>query len=120
MKSTIQKLSAEEKAIRDKFKALIQSLPESADGVKMLGTNCCSVSMNLIKEHGFNWSPRYWLCAETKTALIAMIDKSQSMASLSKSFEKVIATGKVDLGSYATQSVIPPNVLNALKQIWEK
>ena len=116
MKSTIQKLAVEETEVRERFKALIKSLPESAEGVTMLGSNCCSVPMSLIREHGFNWSPRYWLCAEAMKALTDMVDMCSSMESLYKNIERVIKEGKVGCGK---QYAVPPNIITALKEIWE-
>jgi hypothetical protein len=116
MKTAIQKFTAEETELREKLKALIQSLPDGPDGVTMLGSNCCSVPISLVREHGFNWSPRYWLAAETKTALIALVDECQSLNSISKNIERIIKTGKVGCGK---QYAVPPNIIEALKRAWE-
>ena len=117
MKAAIQKSIDEETELRNKLKALIQSLPESADGITMLeSSRCCSVPLSVIREHGFNWSPRYWLGAETKAALISLVDECDSLNSISRNIERIIKTGKVGCGK---QYAVPPNIIEALKQAWE-
>lgn len=113
MKKNFQDIAEQAALARDRLKAAIKELPDSADGVKMLGTNCCTVSSSLIAKHGFNLSPRYWLTKETKTQLLDLIDSSRSIETLVKAIEAVLTTGKLKDGS-----TIPQNVLVALKAAW--
>jgi len=114
MKKEIQGIAAHYLAARVRLLKVIESLPDSADGVKMLGKNCCTVSMSLVGQHGFNLSPRYWLTRETKTQLKELVEKNRSIESLITAIEAVLATGKLKDGTK-----IPPNVIEALRKGWE-
>jgi hypothetical protein len=114
MKKDFQDIAEQAALARRRLKNAINSLPDSADGVKMLAPNCCTVSSSMIAQHGFNLSPRYWLTHETKTQLIALIDSNGTVESTVNAVEAVLTTGKLKDGSK-----IPPNVLEALKAAWE-
>ena len=114
MKKNFQFIAEQAGLARERLKKAIQELPDSADGVKMLGKNCCTVSSSLVTQHGSNLSPRYWLTHETKNQLIALIDSNRSVESTVNAIEAVLTTGKLKDGSK-----IPPNVLDALKKAWE-
>lgn len=114
MKKQFQQVATQTEAARERLKQAIKALPDSADGVKMLAPNCCTVSISQVAQHGFNMSPRYWLTQETKTQLIALVDSSRTIESMVNAIEAVLITGKLKDGSK-----IPPNVLQALKGAWE-
>ena len=114
MKKNFQFIAEQATLARERLKKAIQELPDSADGVKMLGKHCCTVSFSLVAQHGGNLSPGYWLARETKTQLITLIDSNRSVESTVNAIEAVLALGKLKDGSK-----IPPNVLNALKKAWE-
>jgi hypothetical protein len=107
-------IASEFEQARLRLVEVIKSLPDSADGVQMLGRNCGTVPISLVAQHGFNLSPRYWLTRETKTQLTALVDKSRGMESLITSIETILATGKLKDGTK-----LPSNVLEALKKAWE-
>ena len=115
MKKSFQAITEETTKARDRLKKAIRELPDSADGVKMLGRNCCTVSSSLIAQHENNLSPRYWLTRDTKTQLIALIDSNRATESTINAIEAILTTGKLKDGSK-----IPPNVLTALKKAWEE
>jgi hypothetical protein len=114
MKKQIQDIASQYQQARARLIEAIRNLPDSADGVKMLGKNCCTVSMSLIAQHGFNWSPCYWLTRETKAELIELVEKNRSIESLITAIEAVLATRKLKDGTK-----LPPNVVEALRKAWE-
>ena len=116
MKTRFEQMSKEMAAARDRLRETIQNLPDSAEGVTMLGSNCCSVPFSLIASRGFNLFPLYWLTKDTKAQLLALIDSNKSADSIMASIDSILKTGKLK-GTPAT--TIPPNVLAALKAAWE-
>jgi hypothetical protein len=107
-------IASEFEQARLRLVQVINALPDSADGVRMLGKNCCTVSMNLVGQHGFNLSPRYWLTQETKTQLVELVNGNRGIESLITSIEAVLATRKLKDGTK-----LPPNVIEALRKGWE-
>lgn len=117
MKKNFQELETQTSLARERLKNAIRALPDSADGVKMLGPNCGTVPFSLIAKHGFNLSAHYYLTHETKKVLINLIDSNRTIESLVKAVEAVLSTGKVKCTGYT--ETIAPNVLEALKKAWE-
>ena len=117
MRATLQKLSAAETDARSRLKEMIRQLPDSPEGVRRLGPRCVVVPFSLIGKHGFNLSAGYWITAETKEALVSLVDGNRSLESLTKAMEEVIETGR--LKTWRFTETIPPNVIAALKQSWE-
>lgn len=99
---------------KEKLKAAIRALPDSAEGVTKLSNNCCTVSFSQLsvgKQGHTLWSPNYWLTHETKDQLIKLVDTSKD---IKKALEEIFEKGH--LKDYTK---IPPNVLAALKVAWE-
>jgi hypothetical protein len=114
MKRELTNIASEFEQARLRLVEVIKNLPDSAEGVQMLGKNCCTVSTSLIAQHGSNWSPRFWLTKDTKTQLTDLVDKSRGVESLITSIETVLTTGKLKDGTK-----LPPNVIEALRKGWE-
>jgi len=117
MKKHFQELEDQTSLARERLKNAIRALPDSADGVKMLGKNCGSVPSSMIASHGFNLSPHYYLTLETKRVLLNLIDSNRTVMSLINAVETVLNTGKLKCSGYT--ETIAPNVLEALKKAWE-
>ena len=117
MKKNFQELEAQTSLARERLKNAIRALPDSADGVKMLGTNCGTVSFSHIASHGGNLSAHYYLTRETKKVLLNLIDSNRTVESLVTAIETVLTTGKLKCTGYT--EIIAPNVLEALKAAWE-
>jgi len=117
MKQQFQQMSIEMAQARARLKELISSLPDSAEGVTPLGSNCCSVPFSLLAKHGGNLSARYWLTKESKDALFSILNSNKSADSMMKTIEDVLATGVIK--QPAGTLTLPPNVIKALKEAWE-
>lgn len=114
MKKQLTDIAAQYEQARLRLKGAISKLPDSAEGVKMLGHGCASVPLSLIGQHGFNLSPCYWLTRETKAQLIELVDKNRSIEALITAIEGVLVTGKLRDGTK-----LPPNIVGALKTAWK-
>jgi hypothetical protein len=117
MKTKFQDIAVETSLARDRLKNAIRALPDSADGVKMLGKNCGTVSLSTMLRNGFNMSAHYYLSHETKKVLLELVDSNRTVESLVNAIEAVLTTGKLKCGGYT--ETIAPNVLEALKKAWE-
>lgn len=113
MKKTIQSIAAQYEEARARLLEAISNLPDSAEGVTMLGRGCASVPFSLIAQTG-NLSARYWITRETKAELTRLVENSKGIESLVKAIEAVLITGKLKDGTK-----MPPNVIEALKKAWE-
>lgn len=113
MKKTIQSLAAQYEEARARLLEAISKLPDSAEGVTMLGRGCASVPFSLIAQTG-NFSARYWLTREAKAELTRLVESNVKVESLVKAIDKVLTTGKLKDGTK-----VPPNVIEALKKAWE-
>jgi hypothetical protein len=114
MKRHLTDIASEFEQARLRLIEAIKDLPDSAEGAKILGKNCCSVPLSLIGQQGFNLSPRYWLTRETKTQLTELVENSRGVESLITSMEAILATRKLKDGTR-----IPFNVVEALRKAWE-
>jgi len=117
MKKQFQQITEQANAARERLKQIIRDLPDSADGVRMLGSRCGVVPFSLVAKHGFNLSAGYWLAHETKEMLLKIIDSNQTLETTVKAIEGILTTGKVTYRKHTEQ--IAPNVLQALKKAWE-
>lgn len=99
---------------KERIKAAIRTLPDSAEGVTKLSNNCCTVSFSQLTVGKYGHTvldPSYWLTRETKDQLIKMVDTSKDIG---KDIKEILEKGH--LKDYTK---IPPNVLAALKTAWE-
>jgi hypothetical protein len=112
MKNEFNQLCEQARAAKARLRQRILSLPDSAEGVTMLSKSCCTVPFSLMGHK--NWSPNYWLTKEIKNELVSMIDSNRNIDSTITSIETVLASGKLKDGS-----ILPTNVLTALKEAWE-
>lgn len=116
---TIQKeyktLLEHEKKLRERFKKLIQDLPEALPGVTRVAPNAAIVSLNTIKEHGFNLSPRYYLSMASKNALLEEIDRS-TMDGVINKINAIIATGSIKTPGGTVK--LHPEFIERLKGVW--
>ena len=117
MKKNFESIAEQTAKARERLKNAIRALPDSADGIKMLGKNCGSVPFSLIAKNGFNLSAHYYLTHETKTVLLKLIDSNRPIEVLVKAIETILTTGKLQCSGYV--ETIAPNVLEALKKAWE-
>lgn len=114
MKQEFREINLRIYLAKRRLREAIHKLPEAADGVTMLGKNCCSVPFSLIGKLRSNLSPNFWLTHETKNQLLEMIKSNRSLENLITNIETILDTGKLRDGGH-----IPNNVLTALKQAWE-
>jgi hypothetical protein len=117
MKKDFQDIAEQAALARRRLKNAITALPDSADGVKMLGKNCGSVPFSMIAKHRGNLSAHYYLTHETKRVLLELVDSNRTEDSLVNAIEAVLSTGKLKCIGYT--ETIAPNVLEALKAAWE-
>ncbi|MBE3145473.1 MAG: hypothetical protein IMZ61_16350, partial [Planctomycetes bacterium] len=106
MKRQLTSIASEIRQARLRLKKVIDSLPDSADGIKMLGSNYAMVPLSTIAQHGFNLSPRYYLTRETKTQLKELVDTNRNIETLITSIEAILATRKLKDGTK-----LPPNII---------
>lgn len=114
MKKAFQKIVDETQAAKNRLKEAIRTLPESAEGVRLLSTNCGVVPFSLTASHGARLDPKYWLTRETKTELLSVVDSKRTVETLVSALQEIISTGKMPSGS-----AVPPNVITSLKEAWE-
>jgi hypothetical protein len=115
MKKEFERLGTEMTAAKERLKQVIRDLPDCAEGVRMLGPRCGTVSIRQVAaSEGFNLSPRYWLTASTKQKLIEAIDRYNSIETIQRAIGAILAEGKIDDGTK-----VPPNFIAALKKAWE-
>lgn len=113
MKKVIQSITAQYGEARARLLEAISKLPDSAEGVTMLGRGCASVPFSLIGKTG-NLSARYWITREVKAELTRLVERNVKVESLVKAVDAVLTTGKLKDGTK-----VPPNVIEALKKAWE-
>jgi hypothetical protein len=113
MKKQIESIAAQYQQARLRLVEAIKKLPDSAEGVKMLGPGCASVPFSLIAKAN-NFSPRYWLTRETKAELTKLVENNISIESLVRIVDTVITTGELK-----DRTKLPPNVIEALRKAWE-
>ena len=114
MRKAFQKIVDETQAARDRLKAAIKALPESAEGVRLLSKNCGVVPFSLIASHGLRLDPKYWLARETKAELLQLVDSKRTTETLVGTLQEIVNTGRLPNGTQ-----IPPNIIIALKEAWE-
>jgi hypothetical protein len=113
MKNEFSEICKQVLTAKERLKQVILSLPDSAEGVTMLSTNCCTVPFSLMSSCK-SWSPSYWLTKDIKEELIAVIDSNRDLTHTVSAIEVVLTTGHLKDGMH-----IPSNVLTALKEAWE-
>src|SRR5208337_2890286 len=93
MRERFQSLVAQGEEVRVHLRKAIESLPD-VGGVRKVGPNCCVVSSSLLASHN-NWSPSYWLSAETKRMLLSVVDSQRPVSGLIKAMDEIVLAGKI-------------------------
>lgn len=116
IRDELKELKEKEISIRNKLKALVNSLPENLPGGTRLGHNCVAVSISTVHAHGGILSPRYYLGQPTKKMLVRIIERT-SLTNINATFDKIIATGLIR--DKNTIEKINPATIKALKEALE-
>lgn len=104
-------------ALKERLIRVINDLPDSTKGVRMLSKNCCTVPFSMIRDNSFRLSPSYWMTLELKTNLIKIVESS-GIEALSKHIEEILQTGEVKARNGSTIP-IHPEIIQKLKEAWE-
>jgi hypothetical protein len=111
MKAQIKACISKANKLKDRVKELIHDLPDAHPAATVLGTRCCTMHLKDLGS-GNILSPRYYLTAGTKQALLALVD-NVPLENLDACITKIINRKQLPDGEK-----ISPEFAKELQELW--
>jgi hypothetical protein len=112
MKAQIKACVSKANELKDRIKELIHDLPDAHPAATVLGPGCCTIRLKDLGS-GNILSPRYYLTAGTKQALLALVD-SVPLENLDACITRIISRKQLPDGEK-----ISPEFASELQELWQ-